>query len=141
MDPTDAFPKDISTTMVPVKLPEKPDALGYAARQGQKGFHLGEFRKMKKFKQMPYKLPPPTSAYVPAEKGPLEEEPMPFSMRRSKMHITPVIKLVSKRSQTELPIAEPLVPEPIQIPKPMQIPNATCPRTTCADSRASCPRT
>ncbi|GFV49913.1 uncharacterized protein TNCV_1391951 [Trichonephila clavipes] len=26
----------------------------------QKGFHVGDFRKMKKFNQTPYKLPPPT---------------------------------------------------------------------------------
>ncbi|GFW16444.1 hypothetical protein TNCV_443191 [Trichonephila clavipes] len=35
MDPIDAFPEHISTTVVPVTLPEKPDALEYAARQGQ----------------------------------------------------------------------------------------------------------
>ncbi|GFT89541.1 uncharacterized protein TNCV_5137531 [Trichonephila clavipes] len=35
MDPIDAFPEYISTTVVPVTLPDKPDALEYAARQGQ----------------------------------------------------------------------------------------------------------
>ncbi|GFX23078.1 uncharacterized protein TNCV_360921 [Trichonephila clavipes] len=35
MDQIDAFPEHISTTVVPVTLPEKPDALEYAARQGQ----------------------------------------------------------------------------------------------------------
>ncbi|GFS84907.1 hypothetical protein TNCV_528511 [Trichonephila clavipes] len=35
MDPIDAFPEHISTTVVPVTLPEKPDALEYAARQVQ----------------------------------------------------------------------------------------------------------
>ncbi|GFX02357.1 uncharacterized protein TNCV_2285241 [Trichonephila clavipes] len=35
MDPIDAFIEHISTTVVPVTLPEKPDALEYAARQGQ----------------------------------------------------------------------------------------------------------
>ncbi|GFX54685.1 uncharacterized protein TNCV_3632421 [Trichonephila clavipes] len=35
MDPIDAFPEHISTTVVPVTLPDKPDALEYAARQGQ----------------------------------------------------------------------------------------------------------
>ncbi|GFX21766.1 uncharacterized protein TNCV_547031 [Trichonephila clavipes] len=35
MDQIDAFPENISTTVVPVTLPEKPDALEYAARQGQ----------------------------------------------------------------------------------------------------------
>ncbi|GFS54587.1 uncharacterized protein TNCV_2749021 [Trichonephila clavipes] len=35
MDQIDAFPEHISTTVVPVTLPEKPDALEYAARPGQ----------------------------------------------------------------------------------------------------------
>ncbi|GFX13983.1 uncharacterized protein TNCV_612011 [Trichonephila clavipes] len=34
MDQIDAFPKHISTTVMPMTLPEKPDALEYAARQG-----------------------------------------------------------------------------------------------------------
>ncbi|GFX18886.1 uncharacterized protein TNCV_321911 [Trichonephila clavipes] len=34
MDQIDAFPEHISTTVMPVMLPEKPDALEYAARQG-----------------------------------------------------------------------------------------------------------
>ncbi|GFX42126.1 hypothetical protein TNCV_2135411 [Trichonephila clavipes] len=36
MDPIDAFPEHISTTVEPVTLPEKPDVLEYSARQGQK---------------------------------------------------------------------------------------------------------
>ncbi|GFX14477.1 uncharacterized protein TNCV_1616601 [Trichonephila clavipes] len=35
MNPIDAFPEHISTTVVPVTLPEKPDALEYTARKGQ----------------------------------------------------------------------------------------------------------
>ncbi|GFV86562.1 uncharacterized protein TNCV_4184171 [Trichonephila clavipes] len=35
MDPIDAFPELLSTTVVPVTLPDKPDALQYAARQGR----------------------------------------------------------------------------------------------------------
>ncbi|GFS73053.1 uncharacterized protein TNCV_3606451 [Trichonephila clavipes] len=35
MDPIDAFPEHLSTTVVPVTLPDKPDALEYASRQGQ----------------------------------------------------------------------------------------------------------
>ncbi|GFW27011.1 integrase catalytic domain-containing protein [Trichonephila clavipes] len=35
MDQIDAFPEHISTTVMPVFLPEKPYALEYAARQGQ----------------------------------------------------------------------------------------------------------
>ncbi|GFS95422.1 hypothetical protein TNCV_409851 [Trichonephila clavipes] len=34
-DPIDAFPEHLSTTVVPVTLPDKPDALEYVARQGQ----------------------------------------------------------------------------------------------------------
>ncbi|GFW07719.1 uncharacterized protein TNCV_3918521 [Trichonephila clavipes] len=41
----------------------------------QKGFHVGDLRKMKKFDQTPYKLPPLTPAHVPAEKRPLEKNP------------------------------------------------------------------
>ncbi|GFS97552.1 hypothetical protein TNCV_4488081 [Trichonephila clavipes] len=35
MDPIDAFPEHLSTTVVPVTLPDKPDALEYAAWQVQ----------------------------------------------------------------------------------------------------------
>ncbi|GFU74655.1 uncharacterized protein TNCV_2648241 [Trichonephila clavipes] len=35
MDPIDVFPEHLSTTVVPVTLPDKLDALEYAARQGQ----------------------------------------------------------------------------------------------------------
>ncbi|GFW27977.1 uncharacterized protein TNCV_768571 [Trichonephila clavipes] len=35
MDQIDAFPEHISRTAMPVTLPEKPDTLEYAARQGQ----------------------------------------------------------------------------------------------------------
>ncbi|GFV89802.1 uncharacterized protein TNCV_827941 [Trichonephila clavipes] len=35
MDPIDALPEHLSTTVVPVTLPDKPDALEYGARQGQ----------------------------------------------------------------------------------------------------------
>ncbi|GFU08771.1 hypothetical protein TNCV_991211 [Trichonephila clavipes] len=45
----------------------------------QKGFHVGDFRKTKKFDQTPYKLPPPTPIHVPAEKRLLEEKSLPFS--------------------------------------------------------------
>ncbi|GFW68313.1 uncharacterized protein TNCV_2263031 [Trichonephila clavipes] len=53
----------------------------------QKGFHVGDFRKMKKFDQTPYKLPPPKPIHVPAEKRPLEEKSLPFSKKRSKVRI------------------------------------------------------
>ncbi|GFX74697.1 hypothetical protein TNCV_3121271 [Trichonephila clavipes] len=71
---------------------------------------------MKKFDQTPYKLPPPTPAHVPAKKRPLEEKSLPFSKRRPKVRIIPVIRLVSRRPK--LPMAEPPVPEPSQIPEP-----------------------
>ncbi|GFT55802.1 uncharacterized protein TNCV_4521941 [Trichonephila clavipes] len=93
----------------------------------QKGFHVGDFRKMKKFNQTPYKLPPPTPIHVPAEKRPLEEKSLPFSKKRSKVRITPVMRHVSRRS--ELPMAPVQIPQPpVQIPvsqvpePPVQIP-------------------
>ncbi|GFW11213.1 uncharacterized protein TNCV_5132241 [Trichonephila clavipes] len=86
----------------------------------QKGFHVGDFRKMKKFNQTPYKLPPPTSIHVPAEKRPLEENAVP----KKRVRITPVMRRVSRRS--ELPMASVQIPQPpVQIPdvlEPVQIP-------------------
>ncbi|GFU69278.1 hypothetical protein TNCV_3285541 [Trichonephila clavipes] len=79
---------------------------------------------MKKFDQTPYKLPPPTPIHVPAEKRPLEEKSLPFSKKRSKVRITPVMRRVSRRS--ELPMAPVQIPQPpVQIPdvlEPVQIP-------------------
>ncbi|GFV75191.1 uncharacterized protein TNCV_3190401 [Trichonephila clavipes] len=90
----------------------------------QKGFHVGDFRKMKKFNQTPYKLPPPTPIHVPAEKRHLEEKSLPFSKKRSKVRITPVMRRVSRRF--ELPMAPVQIPQPpVQIPdvlEPVQIP-------------------
>ncbi|GFX40526.1 uncharacterized protein TNCV_2373101 [Trichonephila clavipes] len=87
----------------------------------QKGFHVGDFRKMKKFNQTPYKLPPPTPIHVPAEKRPLEETALP----KKRVRITPVIIRVSRRS--ELPMAAVQIPQPpVQIPdvlEPVQIPD------------------
>ncbi|GFT06251.1 uncharacterized protein TNCV_800591 [Trichonephila clavipes] len=213
MDPFDAFPEHISTTVVPVTLPDKPDALEYSNQQGQvqtgtiyqeptakrvfvlfckdhwhkkktwldnfkravmeakhanefrpndvmwekhlkdrliaqntnkgmliqKGFHVGDFRKIKKFDQTPYKLPPPTPIHVPAEKRPLEEKYLPFSKKRSKVRITPVMRRVSRRPKLPMapvqisqvqqpPVQIPDVSEPVQIPvsqipqSPVQIP-------------------
>ncbi|GFY01655.1 hypothetical protein TNCV_2608381 [Trichonephila clavipes] len=78
---------------------------------------------MKKFDQTPYKLPPPTPIHVPAEKRPLEEKSLPFSKKRSKMRITPVMRRVSRRY--ELPMAPVQIPQPpAQIPQsPVQIPD------------------
>ncbi|GFX36787.1 uncharacterized protein TNCV_5036231 [Trichonephila clavipes] len=137
MDPIDAFPEHLSTTVVPVTLPDKPEALDYAARQGQvragiiyqeptakrliqKGFHVGDFWKMKKFNQTSYKLPPPTPIHVPVEKRPLEEKSLP----KKRVRITPVMRRVSRRS--ERPMASVQIPQPpVQIPdvlEPVQIP-------------------
>ncbi|GFT65272.1 hypothetical protein TNCV_1559271 [Trichonephila clavipes] len=78
---------------------------------------------MKKFDQTPYKLPPPTPIHVPAEKRPLEEQSLPFSKKRSKVRITPVMRRVSRRS--ELPMVPVQISQPpVQIPQPpVQIPD------------------
>ncbi|GFU95768.1 uncharacterized protein TNCV_4889571 [Trichonephila clavipes] len=87
----------------------------------QKGFHGGDFRKMKKFNQTPYKLPPPTPIHVPAEKRPLEEKALP----KKRVRITPVMRRVSRRS--ERPMTPVQIPQPpVQIPdvlEPVQIPD------------------
>ncbi|GFY31862.1 uncharacterized protein TNCV_4201701 [Trichonephila clavipes] len=98
----------------------------------QKEFHVGDFRKMKKFDQTPYKLPPPTPIHVPAEKRPLEEKSLP----KKRVRIIPVMRRVSRRPELPRapvqiphvlePVQIPLVPEPVQIPlvpqSPVQIP-------------------
>ncbi|GFX71803.1 hypothetical protein TNCV_2010401 [Trichonephila clavipes] len=45
MDQINAFPEHIFTTVMPVTLPEKPDALEYAARQGHKKTLLDNFKR------------------------------------------------------------------------------------------------
>ncbi|GFY09804.1 uncharacterized protein TNCV_3697661 [Trichonephila clavipes] len=202
MDQIDAFPEHISTTVMPMTLPEKPDALEYAAWQGQvrvciiyqksntkrvfilfckdnwyqtktlgnnfkrqeddalssngvgtphgipdsgcnplhlvedtkdcgldiipetiltqlieNGINLGDFRKkMKRYYQKAYKLPPPTPAHVPAEtnKRPLEEQPGPLSKRfPNRVFITPIIRpsvapvLIARPSQLPWPPLNP----------------------------------
>ncbi|GFT16304.1 uncharacterized protein TNCV_3800211 [Trichonephila clavipes] len=87
----------------------------------QKGFHVGDFRKMKKFNQTPYKLPPPTPIHVPAEKRPLEEKALP------KKRVRPVMRRVSRRSERPMaPVQIPDVLEPVPIPdvppSPVHIP-------------------
>ncbi|GFT58036.1 uncharacterized protein TNCV_722341 [Trichonephila clavipes] len=98
----------------------------------QKGFHVGDFRKMKKFDQTPYNLPPPTPIHVPAEKRPLEEKFLPFSKKR--VRITPVMRRVSRRP--ELPMAAMQIPYVLE---PGQIPHVLEPVTTCADSSVTSP--
>ncbi|GFV93204.1 uncharacterized protein TNCV_573431 [Trichonephila clavipes] len=100
----------------------------------QKGFHVGYFRKMKKFDQTPYKLPPPTPIHVPAEKRPLEEKSYTFlAKKRSKVRITPVKRRVSRRPELPMaPVQIPQVPQPpVQIPdvsEPVQIPVSQVPQ-------------
>ncbi|GFT89544.1 uncharacterized protein TNCV_5137541 [Trichonephila clavipes] len=86
----------------------------------QKGFHVGDFRKMKKFNQTPYKLPPPNPIHVPAEKRPLEEK----ALLKKRVRITPVMRRVSRRFELPMaPIPDVLQP-PVQIPQPpVQIPD------------------
>ncbi|GFW24886.1 hypothetical protein TNCV_3846201 [Trichonephila clavipes] len=99
---------------------------------------------MKKFDQTPYKLPPPTPIHVPAEKRPLEEKSLPFSKKRSKVCITPVMRRVSRRPELPMapvqilhilePMQIPLVPHsPVQIldvAEPVQIPLSQVPQPT-----------
>ncbi|GFV62621.1 uncharacterized protein TNCV_2528461 [Trichonephila clavipes] len=89
----------------------------------QKGFHVGDFRKMKKFKQTPYKLPPPTPIHLPAEKRLLEEKALP----KKRVRITPVMRRVSRRSELPMaPVQIPDVLEPVPIPdvlEPVPIPD------------------
>ncbi|GFU55676.1 uncharacterized protein TNCV_1649851 [Trichonephila clavipes] len=87
----------------------------------QKGFHVGDFRKMKKFNQTPYKLPPPTPIHVPAEKRPLEEKALP----KKRVRITPVMRRVSRRSERPMaPVPIPQSPVPIpDVLEPVPIPD------------------
>ncbi|GFS97253.1 hypothetical protein TNCV_1824251 [Trichonephila clavipes] len=105
----------------------------------ENGFNLGDFRKMKRYDQKAYKLPPPNPALVPAEtnKRPLEEQPG-LSSKRNRLFITPVIRsrvapVLIARPSTALDTPQPLsIPEsPVQIPpeqmshvqiSPVQIP-------------------
>ncbi|GFV01888.1 uncharacterized protein TNCV_4978401 [Trichonephila clavipes] len=98
----------------------------------QKVFHVGYFRKMKKFNQTPYMLPPPTPIHVPAEKRPLEENALPKKRSKVRMRITPVMRRVSRRFELPMaPVQIPDVLEPVQIPlvpqSPVQIPVSQVP--------------
>ncbi|GFV57260.1 uncharacterized protein TNCV_2822771 [Trichonephila clavipes] len=76
----------------------------------ENGFNLGDFRKMKRYDQKAYKLPPPTLAHVPAEtnKRPLEKQPGPSSKRPSTTLASPQ------------PVIIPELQPPVHIP-PVQI--------------------
>ncbi|GFV11852.1 uncharacterized protein TNCV_3044591 [Trichonephila clavipes] len=90
----------------------------------ENGFNLGDFRKMKRFDQKAYKLPPPTPAHVPAEtnKRPLEQQPGPSSKNR--VFITPVIRppVLIARPSTALS-----TPQPVSIPDPPELTTAQIP--------------
>ncbi|GFW24877.1 uncharacterized protein TNCV_3846111 [Trichonephila clavipes] len=81
----------------------------------ENGFNLGDFRKMKRFDQKAYKLPPPTSAHISAEtnKRPLEQQPGPSS-NKNRVFITPVIRppVLISRPSTALS-----TPQPVSIPE------------------------
>ncbi|GFW79320.1 uncharacterized protein TNCV_2477271 [Trichonephila clavipes] len=84
----------------------------------QLGFHVEDFRKMKCLtKHITSCLHLP---HVPAEKRPLEEKSLPFSKRRSKVRITPVIRRLSR--PPELPMAPMQISQPIPQSSPVQIP-------------------
>ncbi|GFX33234.1 uncharacterized protein TNCV_2354031 [Trichonephila clavipes] len=81
----------------------------------ENGFNLGDFRKMKRYDQKAYKLPPPTPAHVPAEtiKRLLEQQPGPSS-KKNRVFITPVIRppVLIARPSTAL-----FTPQPVSIPE------------------------
>ncbi|GFY04957.1 uncharacterized protein TNCV_2176131 [Trichonephila clavipes] len=82
----------------------------------ENGFNLGDFRKMNRFDEKAYKLPPPTPAHVPAEtnKRPLEQQPGPSS-KKNRVFITPVIRppVLIARHSTALSTSQPiLLPDP-----------------------------
>ncbi|GFV88546.1 uncharacterized protein TNCV_1243591 [Trichonephila clavipes] len=131
LEPHTAYPIPAGTNYIVLKVQKTAFGLDIIPESLlpqliQKGFHVGDFRKMKKFNQTPYKLSPPTPIHVPAEKRPLEEKSLPFSKKR--VRITPVMRRVSRRS--ELPMAPVQIPDvlepPVQIPlvpqSPVQIP-------------------
>ncbi|GFW87056.1 uncharacterized protein TNCV_1922821 [Trichonephila clavipes] len=99
----------------------------------QKGFHVGDFRKMKKFDQTPYRLPPPTPTHVRAKSDlwkknlyPRNDVPCPKATCADSSVTSPTVQIpVSQVPQS--PVQIPDVPEHVQIPvsqvprPPMQI--------------------
>ncbi|GFS98723.1 uncharacterized protein TNCV_1079441 [Trichonephila clavipes] len=84
----------------------------------ENGFNLGDFRKMKRYDQKVYKLPPPTPANVLAEtnKRPLEEQPGPSS-KRNRVFITPVIRPPVAPVLIARPSTALATPQPVSIPE------------------------
>ncbi|GFT20154.1 hypothetical protein TNCV_763231 [Trichonephila clavipes] len=89
------------------------------------GILRGRFRKMKKFNQTSYKLPPPTPIHVPAEKRPLEEKGSTRNECASPH--SDALEPVQVPDVPQSPVQIPLVLEPVQIPlipqSPVQIPD------------------
>ncbi|GFX70565.1 uncharacterized protein TNCV_875391 [Trichonephila clavipes] len=128
-------------TLIHVPVEKRPLEEKSLPQLMQKGFHVRDILIVKMFYQTPYKLPPPTLIHVPAKKRLLEEKSLPFSKKRSKVHITPVIRRVSRRPELTMapgqiqpvhiphsqePVQIPYVPEPVQISdvlEPVQIPD------------------
>ncbi|GFX55730.1 uncharacterized protein TNCV_3428011 [Trichonephila clavipes] len=119
----------------------------------ENGFNLGDFRKMKRYDQKVYKLPPPTPAHVPAEtnKHHLEEQPGPSS-KRNIVFITPVIRppvapVLIARPSTALTTPQPvIIPEPpvlmtpqTLLPDPPRPPELTTPLVQISDPPVQIP--
>ncbi|GFT44898.1 uncharacterized protein TNCV_463121 [Trichonephila clavipes] len=84
----------------------------------ENGFNLGYFRKLKRYDQKAYRLPPPTPTHVPAEtnKRPLEQ-PGPSS-KRNKVFMTPVIRPPVAPVLITRPSTALSTPQPVSIPEP-----------------------
>ncbi|GFW10225.1 uncharacterized protein TNCV_1849421 [Trichonephila clavipes] len=122
----------------------------------QKGFHVGDFRKMKKFDQTPYKLPPPTPIHVPAEKRPLEEKSLLSPRNNPKTCADSTITCAdssvsclratcadSSVSSSTVTCADSSVTSPTVTCADSSVTCAdssvTSPTVTCADSSVTCP--
>ncbi|GFW63874.1 uncharacterized protein TNCV_705801 [Trichonephila clavipes] len=118
----------------------------------ENGFNLGDFRKMKRYDQKAYKLPP-TPVHVPAEtnKRPLEEQPGPSS-KRNRVFITLVIRpplapVLIVGPSTALANPQPvIIPEPpvlttpqILLPDPPRPPELTTPLVQIPDPPVQIP--
>ncbi|GFW39591.1 uncharacterized protein TNCV_3187621 [Trichonephila clavipes] len=97
----------------------------------ENGFNLGDFRKMKRYDQKAYKLPPPTPAHVPAEtnKRPLEQQTVPSS-KRNRVFITPVIRPPVAHVLIARPSTALATPQPVIILEPPVLIQATPEMTT-----------
>ncbi|GFU36434.1 uncharacterized protein TNCV_3100061 [Trichonephila clavipes] len=109
----------------------------------ENGFKLGDFRKMKRYDQNVYKLPPPIPTHVPAEtnKRPLEQQPE-LSSKQNRVFITPILlpepppELTTPFEQipdppVQIPVFQPPVQiSPVPTSPPVQIPDPSPELTT-----------